>query len=43
MVGMEALWAHPLGNSLDRPALARGIAPFEQDDDPLTRLLDLIL
>src|SRR6516164_6206650 len=35
--------AHPLCNSLDRPALARGVAPFEQDDDPRTRLLDPIL
>ena len=22
--------AHPFGNSLDRPALTRGVAPFEQ-------------
>src|SRR6516165_244130 len=26
-------WAYPLGNSLDRTTLARGIASFEQDDD----------
>src|SRR6516162_5066689 len=35
--------ARPFGKSLDRPALACGVASFEQDDDPLTRLLDPFL
>ena len=26
--------AHPLGDRLDGPALAGGVAPLEQDDDP---------
>ena len=31
-------WAHALGDGLDRSALARRVATFEQDDDPCSRL-----
>src|SRR5262249_36356343 len=35
--------AHPLGDGLDRSALAGGIAPLEHDDDARSRGLDPIL
>ena len=36
-------WAHPLGDRLDRPALAGRIAAFEDDDDPQTFRLNPLL
>src|SRR5580693_2132396 len=35
--------ADPLGDGLDRAALARRVAPFEHDDDPLAGGLDPVL
>ena len=39
----EGARADPLGHRPDRPALAGGVAAFEDDDDPLTRPLDPVL